>query len=116
MRNPCYKPNMLRNTVLLVAVVWTLGAQDGAQRFASLGDLKLESGEVVHDCRIGYRTYGQLDASKSNAILFPTWFGGTTAQLAGNFTSGGLAHLRGRPVPGTMTSRRGPAVLLLRLY
>ena len=88
--NPCYKPNMIRNTVLLVAVVWTLGAQDGAQRFASLGDLKLESGEVIHDCRIGYRTYGQLDASKSNAILFPTWFGGTTAQLAGNFTSGGM--------------------------
>jgi homoserine O-acetyltransferase len=81
---------MLRNTVLLIAVVWTLSAQDGAQRLASLGDLKLESGEVIQDCRIGYRTYGQLDASKSNAILFPTWFGGTTAQLAGNFTSGGM--------------------------
>ena len=81
---------MLRNTVLLVAVVWTLGAQEGSQRFASLGDLKLESGEVIHDCRIGYRTYGQLNAAKSNAILFPTWFGGTTEQLAGNFSSGGM--------------------------
>jgi homoserine O-acetyltransferase len=74
--------------MLLIAVAGTLGAQDGAQRFASLGDLKLESGEVIHDCRIGYRTYGNLDASKSNAILFPTWFGGTTAQLAGNFKPG----------------------------
>jgi homoserine O-acetyltransferase len=81
---------MIRNTVLLVAVVWTLGAQEGVQRFATLGDLKLESGEVIHDCRIGYRTYGQLDASQSNAILFPTWFGGTTAQLAGNFSGGGI--------------------------
>lgn len=81
---------MLRNTVLLLAVVWTVGAQEGTQRFASLGDLKLESGEVIHDCRIGYRTYGQLNAAKSNAILFPTWFGGTTEQLAGNFSSGGM--------------------------
>jgi homoserine O-acetyltransferase len=79
---------MLRNVWLLIAVAWTLGAQDAAQRFAFLGDLKLESGEVIHECRIGYRTYGNLDASKSNAILFPTWFGGTTAQLAGNFKPG----------------------------
>ena len=62
--------------------------EQGAQLIASLGDLKLESGQVIRDCRIGYRTYGQLDAAKSNAILFPTWFGGTTEQLAGNFGSG----------------------------
>ena len=79
---------MLRNTVLLIAACWTLGAQQGAQLIASLGDLTLESGQVIHDCRIGYRTYGRLDAAKSNAILFPTWFGGTTEQLAGNFGSG----------------------------
>ena len=65
-----------------------MGAQHGAQLIASLGDLTLESGQVIHDCRIGYRTYGRLDAAKSNAILFPTWFGGTTEQLAGNFGSG----------------------------
>jgi homoserine O-acetyltransferase len=79
---------MLRNVVLMVAAAWTLSAQEGGQQTAALGDLKLESGEVIRDCRIGYRTYGRLDASKSNAILFPTWFGGTTEQLAGNFGSG----------------------------
>ena len=79
---------MFRNVVLLTAVAWSLGAQEGVPRTASLGDFKLESGEVIRDCRIGYRTYGQLDASRSNAILFPTWFGGTTEQLAGNFGSG----------------------------
>jgi homoserine O-acetyltransferase/O-succinyltransferase len=56
-------------------------AQDGQQQFASLGDLKLESGETIRDCRLGYRTFGQLNSDKSNAILFPTWFTGTTAQL-----------------------------------
>jgi len=61
------------------------------QQFANLGDFKLESGEVLRDCRIGYRTFGQLNADKSNAILFPTWAGGTTEQLAGNVGPGKLA-------------------------
>ena len=51
------------------------------QRFASLGEFKLESGEVIHDCRVGYRTFGKLNADGSNAILFPTWANGTTDQL-----------------------------------
>jgi homoserine O-acetyltransferase/O-succinyltransferase len=59
----------------------TAFAQDGQQQFVSLGDFKLESGETIRDCRLGYRTFGQLNSDKSNAILFPTWFTGTTAQL-----------------------------------
>ena len=50
-------------------------------RFASLGDLRLESGETIRDCRIGYRTLGSLSENGSNAVLFPTWFTGTTANL-----------------------------------
>jgi homoserine O-acetyltransferase/O-succinyltransferase len=63
-------------------------AQDGQQQFGSLGDFKLESGEVIRDCRIGYRTYGSLNAGKSNVMVFTTWFGGNTEQLAGNFGPG----------------------------
>ena len=67
----------------LIAFLFSLAAfaQDGQQQFASLGDFKLESGEAIRDCRLGYRTFGQLNSDKSNAILFPTWFTGTTAQL-----------------------------------
>jgi homoserine O-acetyltransferase/O-succinyltransferase len=54
---------------------------EGAQQFADLGDLKLRSGAVIHDFRLGYRTYGQLNAAKSNAILWPTWLGGKTQEL-----------------------------------
>lgn len=54
---------------------------DGAQQFAELGDLKLQSGRVIHDFRIGYRTLGELNAEKSNAILWPTWLGGKTENL-----------------------------------
>src|SRR5580704_7487492 len=54
---------------------------DGAQQIAALGDLKLRSGTVIHDFRLGYRTFGQLNAAKSNAILWPSWLGGTTQDL-----------------------------------
>ncbi len=72
--------------VLCVAAI----AQEGEQQFANLGDFKLESGEVIRDCRVGYRTFGQLNSDKSNAILFPTWFTGTTKELAENFGPGKL--------------------------
>jgi homoserine O-acetyltransferase len=54
---------------------------EGAQQFAALGDLKLRSGAVIHDFRLGYRTFGQLNAAKSNAVLWPTWLGGKTQEL-----------------------------------
>src|SRR5258708_38656715 len=60
--------------------------------FADLGDFRLESGEVIRDCRIGYRTFGKLNAGKSNAVLFPTWFGGTTENLLGYIAPGKLVN------------------------
>jgi homoserine O-acetyltransferase/O-succinyltransferase len=55
--------------------------QEGALRFADLGDLRLQNGEVIHDFRLGYRTFGSLNAGKSNAVLWPSWLGGTSANL-----------------------------------
>jgi homoserine O-acetyltransferase len=63
-------------------------AQD--QQFANLGDFKLGSGEMIRDCRIGYRTFGKLNSDKSNAIVFPTWASGTTEQLESNIGQGKL--------------------------
>ena len=60
------------------------------QRFADLGDFKLQSGEVIRDCRIGYRTLGKLNQQKSNAIIVPTWASGTTEQLQSNIGPGRL--------------------------
>jgi homoserine O-acetyltransferase len=57
---------------------------------ASLGDLKLESGDVVRNCRIAYRTFGSLNAAKSNAVLFPTWFSGHSEDLAQFMAADGL--------------------------
>jgi homoserine O-acetyltransferase len=54
---------------------------EGLQQFAELGDLKLKSGNVIQDFRLGYRTLGRLNAEKSNAILWPTWLGGKSDDL-----------------------------------
>ena len=72
--------------LLLFAVV----AHAQEQRFASIGDLKLQNGGVIRNCRIGYRTFGTLKPDKSNVIVFPTWAGGTTEQLKGSIGPGKL--------------------------
>src|ERR1700747_3771195 len=56
-------------------------AEEGAQQFAELGDLKLQSGGVIQDFRLGYRTLGKLNGRKSNAILWPSWLGGKSEDL-----------------------------------
>jgi homoserine O-acetyltransferase len=57
-------------------------ASDPDEHFAELGSCKLDSGEVIEDCRVGYRTLGTLDATRSNAVLFPTWFTGKAKMLS----------------------------------
>ena len=54
---------------------------EGELGLADLGDFRLESGQVIRECRLGYRTFGTLNRERSNAILFPTWFGGTSKDL-----------------------------------
>jgi len=62
-------------------ITGTLLFAEGEQQFIQLGNFYLESGEIIKDCRIGYRTFGQLNENKSNIILYPTWFGGTSEHL-----------------------------------
>src|SRR4029077_2462867 len=71
--------NVRSNLLLACWIIAPCFAQE--LKFADLGDFRLESGEIGRDCRIGYRTFGKFDENKSNAVLFPTWFTGTTKQL-----------------------------------
>ncbi len=50
---------------------------EAPHRMAELGDLKLDSGEVIRDYRQSYVTHGELDGDRSNAIL-------VCASLTGN--------------------------------
>ncbi|MBI9072740.1 MAG: alpha/beta fold hydrolase [Melioribacteraceae bacterium] len=52
------------------------------QKFADLGNFKLESNSVIEHCKLGYRTFGRLNKDKSNVIIFPTWFGGTSEHVS----------------------------------
>jgi homoserine O-acetyltransferase len=72
--------------LLLCALV----AHAQEQQFANIGDLKLQSGGVIRNCRVGYRTFGALNRDKSNVVVFPTWAGGTTEQLKGSIGPGKL--------------------------
>jgi homoserine O-acetyltransferase/O-succinyltransferase len=54
---------------------------EGGQQFADLSEMKLRSGAVIQDFRLGYRTFGKLNSGKSNAVLWPTWLGGKTEDL-----------------------------------
>src|SRR5271170_5701450 len=56
-------------------------AQNGAQQFAELGQCKLQSGKVIEQCRVGYRTFGALNAARDNAVVMPTWLYGVSGDL-----------------------------------
>ena len=60
------------------------------QQLAHIGDLRLSGGKVIRDCVIGYRTFGKLNADRSNAVLFPTAFSWRSAQLADRIGPGKL--------------------------
>ncbi|MGA3026502.1 MAG: alpha/beta fold hydrolase [Bryobacteraceae bacterium] len=81
----------MRSVLLLLLLPSAFAAAPPLQT-ASLGDLKLESGEVLRNCRIGYRTFGSLNAAKSNAVLFPTWFSGRSDDLAQFMAADGLVN------------------------
>lgn len=72
---------------ILVFFQLTLKAQI---KTAGIGNFKLENGSQIFDCKIGYQTFGKLNSEKSNAILFPSWFGGTTKGLANLITNWGI--------------------------
>jgi homoserine O-acetyltransferase len=42
----------------------------------ALGDFPLESGRVLPDAKLAYKPYGQLNSSKTNAVLLCSYFTG----------------------------------------
>lgn len=51
------------------------------QSFASIGDLELENGDIISDCKIGYRTFGKVNKDTSNVIIYCSWFEGTSEAI-----------------------------------
>jgi len=63
----------------------------GEQQYSDLKDFTLETGKIIKNCKLGYRTYGKLNEGKTNAVIFPTWFGGTSQNIGSFMGSGKLA-------------------------
>ena len=61
---------------------------DKNQQFASIGNFQLENGQQIMDCKIGFRTFGKLNAKRSNAVIYPTGGGGTTLMMESFFGMG----------------------------
>ena len=50
---------------------------------ASLGSCRLSSGATIENCRISYRAFGRLNATRTNAVLIPTWLLGRSEDWIG---------------------------------
>src|SRR5690242_17855465 len=77
---------MLRGTLTLLFICYaTLASahspEQAPHQLYGMGDLKLESGEVIKDFSISYVTHGTLNAQKSNAILMVTAISGNHHRL-----------------------------------
>lgn len=77
MNNPCL-------LLVLLCAVFSLNALaddslGDRQQYAELSECRLTSGASIAPCRVGYRTFGTLNPERSNAVLVPTWYTGTSA-------------------------------------
>jgi homoserine O-acetyltransferase/O-succinyltransferase len=75
----------MRNTFLVVCTLLfasaaTMAADQGL-RVVSIGDFSLENGQTIHNCKIGFRTAGDLNKDSSNIVILSTWFLGTSEDL-----------------------------------
>jgi len=78
--------------LLIIAILCVCAGPLAAQQqqYASLGNFRLENGQVIQNLRIGYRTLGKLNAQKSNVVVMPTAFMGKTGGMLGEVGRGKL--------------------------
>ncbi|OGU73632.1 MAG: hypothetical protein A2V93_09170 [Ignavibacteria bacterium RBG_16_34_14] len=66
--------------------IYSLTWSQSGQKFVEIGDFSLINGEKIINCRIGYRTFGKLNEDKSNVIIYPSWFDGTSEAIGNLIT------------------------------
>ena len=52
-------------------------ARDNDYQVFRLGEVALQSGAVLPDARLAYKTFGRLNAARDNAVLIPSYYTGT---------------------------------------
>ena len=63
----------------------------GPYEMIDIGKFDLEEGGSIPNCKLAVATHGKLNADKSNAILFTTWYSGTNKLLEQVYTGKGHA-------------------------
>jgi homoserine O-acetyltransferase len=63
----------------------------GPYELHDIGNLELEEGGTIRNCRLAVAAHGRLSAAKDNAILVPTWYSGTNKILEQVFIGPGRA-------------------------
>ena len=83
---------------------WIVGDPVGERKFSQVFDLELESGQVLEGARLAYESWGELNASKSNAVLV------LHALTGDSHTSGDAGP--GHPTTGWWNGLIGPGLAL----
>jgi len=68
----------MRKQVLVLFLIFSIGlsfSQTSIQK-SRIGDLKLDNGDLIKDCSLGYSTWGKPDKDSTNIFVLLTWFGG----------------------------------------
>jgi homoserine O-acetyltransferase/O-succinyltransferase len=78
----------MRNNPLVLAIValllWSSDSvsQVPPKKIADLGACPFNSGGVIPNCRLAYRTFGRINPARDNAVLIPTWLLGRSDEWA----------------------------------
>ena len=67
--------------VIILSLLFSTAHADEGLLQADLGDCRLENGQDIKHCVVAYRVLGELKPDRSNIIVFPTWYGGSTSDL-----------------------------------
>ncbi len=74
--------NNLKFTLLLLLFISFRVWAGGVQNIVQIGDLKTVGGDTIRQCKVGYLLLGHFNPEKTNAILWPTWYTGTSNNVS----------------------------------
>jgi len=81
--------------MLITETSATILSKNSELKVAQLGHFRTSNGEVIKDLKMTYRTIGTLNADKSNVVLWPTWFTGTSEDVINTGTLTKILKIEG---------------------
>lgn len=77
------KISLFKTRILVFTLIVLISANlcGQVQKYAVLKDFVFESGEMIKECKVGYRTYGRMNQDKTNIVMYCTWFNGLSSSL-----------------------------------